>query len=76
MAQLTLYVDEKLLHRIESEAKKEKSSVSRWVSKRLAMVFNRHWPSSFLATAGALKDEGLSRPAQKEFGIDGRKVSL
>ncbi len=76
MAQLTLYIDDKMIKQIESEAKKEKSSVSRWVAKKIAMVLQRSWPASFLATAGALKGEGLKRPPQTDFAMDARKAKL
>ncbi len=76
MAQLTLYVDEKLLKQIEAAAKKEKSSVSRWVTQRLALVLRRSWAAGFIDTAGALKDdESFKRPPQ-DFPPDVRKASL
>ena len=76
MAQLTLYVDEKILRQIESEARKEKSSVSRWVTHRLSLVLRRSWPARFLATAAALKDEGLKRRPRNDFASDARRVKL
>ena len=76
MAQLTLYVDEKILRQIESEAKKEKSSVSRWITQKLSLILRRSWPARFLATAGALKDEDFKRPPQNDFASDTRKVKL
>jgi len=76
MSQLTLYVDEKMLKKIEMESKKEKLSVSRWVTQKLALVLKRSWPSHFLETAGALKGEGLKRPPQNDFAADVRKIKL
>ena len=76
MAQLTLYVDEKLLRQIEAEAKKEKFSVSRWVTQKLSAVLNRSWPAGFLSLAGALKDEDFHRPPQEGKVKDARKVSI
>ena len=76
MAQLTLYVDEKILRQIESEARKEKSSVSRWVTQKISLVLRRTWSARFLATAGALKDDGLKRPPKNDFAPDVRKVKL
>jgi len=76
MAQLTLYVDEKMLKKIELESKKEKLSVSRWVAQKLGLILNRSWPADFLATAGALKGKGLKRPSQDDFAADARKIKL
>ncbi len=76
MAQLTLYVDEKMLKQIELEAKKEKSSVSKWVAQKLSLVLRRSWPARFLDTAGALKGEGLKRPPQNDFAPDVRRAKL
>lgn len=76
MAQLTLYVQDHLLKQIEAEAKKEKSSISSWVNKRLTMVLNRSWPADFLALAGSLKDSDIKRPKQIVDVKDARKVSL
>ena len=76
MAQLTLYVDKQMLRQIESEAKKEKSSVSRWVTQKIATILHRSWPAAFLDTAGSLKGEGLKRPPQNDFAMDARKARI
>ncbi len=76
MAQLTLYVDDKLLKQIESEAKKEKFSVSGWVTRKLSAILNRSWPAGFLSLAGALKDEDFHRLPQENKVKDARKVSI
>ena len=57
MAQLTLYVDEKIMGLFKQAAKHEKESISSWAKKRLMASLRNHWPKGFFELAGALKDE-------------------
>ena len=44
MPQLSLYIDDETLKKIEREAKKEKISLSKWVRKTLNKSLKKNWP--------------------------------
>lgn len=76
MAQLTIYLDESTLKQIEKTAKREKSSISNWVKRRITFFLKREWPPEFLATLGSLNENELARPEQPPFGDDAARESL
>jgi len=76
MAQLTIYLDDPTLHRIEKAARREKRSVSQWVRTRLSESFHRKWPEEFVASLGSLRDTDLQRPPQGSFDDDTPREKL
>ena len=70
MAQLTIYLDESTLKKIEKAAREEKSSISKWAKKRLAYSLESKWPEGYFKVFGCLSDEEFERPAQLGFEAD------
>lgn len=70
MPQLSLYLDEKTLKKIESAAKKEKLSLSQWVKNRIQNSLESNWPEGYFRLHGAIQDESFQAPDQLEFGND------
>jgi hypothetical protein len=76
MAQLTIYIDDDSIKRIEEAAAREKSSVSGWVKKRLVQSLEDQWPAEYLKLLGTLADGDLQRPSEPEPAADAPRESL
>ena len=76
MAQLTLYIDEEILKRIEMSAKREHVSISQWVKNRLLKSFRHAWPQNYYQLFGSLSKDELKRPVQPKFSEDHRREKL
>ena len=76
MAQLTLYVNPQTLKKIETAAKREHLSLSKWVQKRLENAWRTDWPGGYFDLFGALADVRLERPSQGDFSQDIRRQKL
>lgn len=77
MGQLTVYVDDTTLKRIEIAAKHEHESVSRWVKKHLVHALHHTWPKRYFDDVfGAAVGERFERPAQPRFADDVRQGRL
>ena len=70
MAQITLYIDEGTLKKIEMAAKREHQSISQWVKNRILKTFTSAWPENYFKVLGSLKNEDLSRPPQPPLKND------
>lgn len=62
MPQVSLYIDEETLKRIEVAAKTERLSLSKYVSRKLRASLEDRWPEHFDELFGAIDD--------KSFGVD------
>ena len=62
MPQVSLYIDEATLKRIEVAAKTERLSLSKYVSRKLRASLEDQWPEHFDELFGAITDN--------TFGVD------
>lgn len=76
MAQLTIYLDERVRKRIETAARKAKSSVSQWVKERLEDALDKDWPKDYFELFGSLANDNLERPSQLDLADDVRREKL
>ena len=76
MGQLTIYLDEETLKKIEMAAKREHKSISKWVKSRLEHFLNKGWPEDYFKLFGSLSDEELKRPPQSPFELDHKRSEL
>ena len=76
MSQLTIYVDDKTLKKIEGAARREKTSISKWAREHLAAAADGSWPDTFIATFGSLRGSDLRRPPQGRFSDDLPRAKL
>ena len=76
MSQLTIYLDAKALKDVQTAARREKLSVSRWACLRLTQAAHRAWPKDYFELFGALKGAALERPPQGAPERDVRRKSL
>jgi hypothetical protein len=76
MAQLTIYIDDDTLAKIEKSAKQERGSISSWVKKRLTGSLAGSWPAGYFDVFGSLKNTGFARPVQPDQKSDRKRESL
>ncbi|MBF0532672.1 MAG: toxin-antitoxin system, antitoxin component [Candidatus Omnitrophica bacterium] len=76
MAQLTIYIDDKTLERIERSAQKEHGSVSGWVRKRLNASLDSGWPAGYFEIFASLKENKIERPAQPPRKADRKRIAF
>ncbi len=62
MPQISLYIDEETLHRVEEAAKAEKVSVSRWVGDQLKRRLATSYPDHFKSLYGSVDDDTFEAP--------------
>ena len=76
MAQISIYIDDSTLKKIEIAAKKDQDSISQWVKKRLVSSLKTAWPKDYFDLWGALKDDSFKRPSQGESSKDRQRQVL
>lgn len=76
MAQLTVYLDEATLSKIELAAKQSHVSISQWVKERLAGSLHRTWPEGYFTLFGSLSETRFERPRQPSLSKDARREPL
>ncbi len=59
MPQVSLYIDEITLRRIETAAKTEKLSLSKYVSMKLRRSLADEWPDHYDELFGAIEDDSF-----------------
>jgi hypothetical protein len=67
---MTIYMDDDTIKKVEKSANKEKTSISKWVRRRITEYLNRDWPSSFISSLGSLREDELAEPGEIDFTHD------
>jgi len=70
MPQVSLYIDEDTLKKVEDRAKQDHESLSKWVGERIKKTLNEEYPPGFFELFGVLKDTPFERPPQGKFKTD------
>jgi len=76
MGQITIYMDEETIKKIERAATKEHDSISKWIKKRLVKFLKNEWPEGYFDLFGSIKDDAFKRPSQPDWGRDRKRPSL
>jgi len=76
MAQLTVYIDDETLAKVERSARMANISISRWVREKLSEIVATEWPDGFFDLFGSLSEGDLDRPAQPAANTDLPRESL
>ncbi len=76
MPQLSLYLNESTLKKIETAAKINNVSISKWVGETINNSLNNAWPADYFNLFGSLKDKNFKRPVQVDFNNDAERESL
>jgi hypothetical protein len=70
MAQLTIYLDQATIRKIENAAAERKVSVSSWVREKIQTALLDEWPASFFQLFGSLSDTDFEEPEELDFNAD------
>jgi hypothetical protein len=70
MPQISLYIDEYTLKKVENRAKQENTSVSKWVGESIKKSISDEYPKGFFELFGSLKHIPFERPAQGKIEDD------
>ena len=76
MGQLTIYIDDVTLKKIEDAAKLEDCSLSKWAKSKLTKALEKDWPSGYFDLFGSLRGNELERPKQLDYADDSRREVL
>jgi len=67
MAQLTVYIDQETIQKIEHAAAESSVSVSRWVRDTIQAALKDQWPSSFSRLFGVLAGTDFEEPEELDY---------
>lgn len=73
MPQISLYIDKLTLKKVETLAKKENKSISKWVRLRIKKSMEKTWPEDYFSLFGSVKDKKLIRPKELKASKDIRR---
>lgn len=74
MSQLSLYLHNKFLNKIEFQAKLQNQSISTWVRERLEKSLEpKQWSNDFLNLFGAIQDKSFTKPKILKFSQDSKR---
>ena len=76
MAKLTIYLPDDVERRARSAARRNRTSVSRWIADEVKRKLDRKWPPEFLAAAGACPDFPSLEELRSGYGQDASRESL
>jgi len=74
--QISLYIDEKTLKKIENAAKRQHISISRWVAEQLRSKIELIYPAGFEDLFGSIQDETFVEPDEIAFDYDIQRETL
>ena len=76
MPQLSLYIDELTLKKIELAAKIEHLSISKFVVKKINESLHDSWPDGYDQLFGAISDDSFVSPDSLQYSDDLPRESL
>jgi len=76
MPQLSLYIDENTLNKIEIGAKIEHVSISKYVVRKLNESMSNAWPENYNNMYGIIYDDSFEVERIKDFTNDIKRESL
>ena len=76
MPQISLYIDEDTLKKVENAARRRNISISKWVAEQIRAKVEPVYPERFETLFGAVTDDTFQRPEQPSFAADASRESL
>ena len=74
--QISLYIDQNTLEKIEKAAKKNHASVSKWVGSNIKKFLKDDYPEDYFTLFGSIKDDTLHRPEQIPYKNDVKREKI
>ncbi len=76
MPQLSIYIDKTTLEKIETAAKMEHISISKYVVRKLNESMFNAWPQHYQSLYGSIQDDTFAVDRPKDFADDHERESL
>jgi len=76
MPQISLYIDEKTLKKVEGAAARQHVSISKWVADQIRSKVDPVYPADFESLFGSLSEDDLKRPEVVSGAHDSRREQL
>jgi hypothetical protein len=76
MPQLSLYIDESTLKKIELAAKIENLSISKFVTKKLNESLHDSWPDNFESLFGSITDDSFTPIEPMNYSNDSHRENV
>jgi hypothetical protein len=70
MPQISLYIDEKTLKKVENAAKRQHTSISKWVAEQIRSRVEPAYPMNFETLFGSIQDATFVEPNEISFSSD------
>ena len=76
MPQLSLYIDKDTMQKLETAAKIEHLSISKYAVKKLNETLNKNWPENYRRLFGSINDDSFSVENNLKFETDSLREEL
>jgi hypothetical protein len=76
MPQISLYIDEKTLQKVESAAKRQHLSISKWVAEQIRAKVDPIYPVDFEGLFGSIQDDTFVVPSKLNFNQDAERLQF
>ncbi len=76
MPQISLYIDEKTLKKVESAAKQQRLSISKWVAEQIRSKVDPVYPADYDKLFGSIKDDTFTKPESPNFNHDAKRTAF
>lgn len=76
MPQISLYIDDETLRKVELAARKRQMSISKWVAEQIRSKIEPAYPEGFESLFGSVKADELVRPSQPAHDQDAPREAL
>jgi len=70
MPQISLYIDDTTLKRVQDAAKEEHTSISKWVAEQLRKKVAASYPAHFKELFGSVNDSSFQEPEEISMSSD------
>jgi hypothetical protein len=76
MPQISLYIDEETLRKVEDAAKRQHLSISKWVSEQIRSKIDPVYPAGYEDLYGSVGEADIRRPVEVGFEEDSKREAL
>jgi hypothetical protein len=76
MPQISLYIDEPTLKKVAAAAKKENTSISKWVAAQVRERVEPSYPEDYEQLFGSISDESFVEPGELASSADNKREEL
>jgi hypothetical protein len=76
MPQISLYIDETTLKKVENAAMRQHVSISKWVTEQIRARVEPVYPVDYESLFGSINDDTFVEPQELSFDADANRESI